>query len=146
MPLNLPGLQEAIADIGADPPATVPECAQAWADAVGSYASGIIPASTTVEVAKGALAGALTTAFGSPAAAPGMEAAFAAFAAAVGLGMAGFTPAPPVTPVGFAAQFAGPKPETHAEAGQQIGQLINDWLTTGSSTLIAPPFTVVPWS
>jgi hypothetical protein len=75
-----------------------------------------------------------------------METGFAAFAAAVGLGMAGYTPVPPAAPVGFATQFAGPKPETHAAAAQEIASLINDWLTTGSATLIAPPFTVVPWS
>jgi hypothetical protein len=75
-----------------------------------------------------------------------MEIAFATFAVSVGLGMVGYTPVPPTAPVGFADQFAGPKPPTHADAGDEISTLIHSWLTTGTSTLIAPPFTVVPWS
>jgi branched-subunit amino acid ABC-type transport system permease component len=145
MPLEAATLKSDLASIAANPPATVPECAQAWADAVGAYASGVAPPSTTVEAAKGALAGALATAFGSPAAAPGMDAAITAFAVTVAGGMLPlYTGVPPSGPVGFAAQFAGPMPETHADAGEQVGGLIHDWMTTGSATLVAPPNTPVP--
>jgi hypothetical protein len=146
MPLDLSGLKANLASLGETPPATLAAAAQAWADAMASYAAGIIPASATVSAAATTLAGALVTAFGAPAAAPGMESAFAAFAGTVGVGMAGFTAVPPPAPVGFAAQFAGPYPETHDEAGDQIGTLIDTWMKTGSATLIAPPNTVTPWS
>lgn len=146
MPLALPALQSGLESAFASPPATVPQCAQAWADAVQSWAAGIMPASTTVAAAAATLAGALTSAFQAPAAAPGMESAFAAFAASVGLGMAGFAPTPPVAPVGFAQQFGGPHPATHAAAAQAIAGLIDAWMRTGIGTLIAPPNTPVPWS
>lgn len=146
MPLNAAGLKDALQNEFTSPPATSAECAQAWADAMSSYASGIIPPSATVSAAAATLAGALTTAFSSPAAAPGMEAAFSAFAVSVGGGMVGFTPVPPSAPVGFALQFAGPKPLTHPDAAQAIASLIDGWMKTGSATLIAPPNTVTPWS
>jgi hypothetical protein len=146
MPLALPVLKSQLEALFAAPGATVADCAQGWSDAVQAYAGSVVPASTTVAAAAAALTAALTSAFAAPAAAPGMETAFAAFAASVGLGMAGFTPIPPPAPVGFAVQFAGPKPQTHHDAAEAIGDLINTWMTTGTATLIAPPNTVVPWS
>jgi hypothetical protein len=146
MPLAPSTLESELLDLFAHPPATRAACAQSWADAMAAYATGIVPPSTTVAAAATALAGALATAFAAPSAVAGMESAFAAFASAVGLGMAGYTPVPPPLPVGFAVQFAGPKPATHAAAADQLATLIHSWLTTGVSTLIAPPFTVVTWS
>ena len=146
MPLALPALTSGLQSCFASPPATRLACARAWADAAVAYATGIAPPSTTVTTAGDALAAALSSAFDSPNSAPAMESAFAQFAATVGLGMAGFLPTPPVAPVGFAPQFAGPKPATHADAAQQIGGLIDTWIRTGFSTLAAPPGTVVPWS
>ena len=75
-----------------------------------------------------------------------MESAFSTFAVTVGGGMAGFVPTPPPAPVGFASQFAGPKPATAAAASSAIASLIDTWMKTGLSTLVAPPNTVVPWS
>jgi hypothetical protein len=77
-----------------------------------------------------------------------MEAAFTAFGAAVGVGMAGagFAAVPPAGPVGFAAQFGGPAPSTHADAAQQIASRIDLWMKTGTATLIAPPNTPVNWT
>jgi len=146
MPLNIAALQSGLESAFASPPATVAECAQAWADAVQSWASGILPASTTVSAAAAALSGALASAFSSPAAIPGLEAAFATFAGSVGLGMAGYVPVPPPSPVGFAAQFGGPHPPTHAAAAQAIAGLLDAWMRTGTGTLVAPPNTVIPWS
>jgi hypothetical protein len=146
MPLNAAGLTSDLEELFADPPATAAECAQAWADAAEAWASGIVPPSTTVSASKAALAASLASAFATPAAAPLMETAFLTFATAVGLGMAGYAPVPPPAPIGLPAQFAGPKPPTHADAAQQIGSLIDTWMKTGTATLLVPPFTVVPWS
>lgn len=146
MPLAPATLESELLDLFGHPPATRAACAQAWADAMAAYATGIVPPSSTVAAAATTLAGALTAAFAAPSAVAGMESAFAAFAAAVGLGMAGYTPVPPPSPVGFAVQFAGPKPATHAAAASQVSDLIHAWLPLGTATLIAPPFTVVPWS
>lgn len=145
MPLAATGLKSQLASIAADPPATAPACAQAWADAVQAYAAGIVPPSTTVSAASATLAGDLSSAFQSSDAAPAMEIAFAAFAVSVGGGMAGFVPTPPAGPVGFGPQFAGPKPETHGAAGEAIGGLIDTWLRTGTATPAAGG-SPIPWS
>jgi hypothetical protein len=146
MPLNTAGLTSDLESLFAEPPATAAECAQAWADAAEAWASGIVPPSATVAAASVTLAGALTGAFATPAAAPLMDTAFLTFATAVGIGMAGYAPVPPVAPIGFAPQFAGPKPETHAAAAQQLASLLDVWMKTGTATLLVPPFTVLLWS
>lgn len=146
MALNQAGLISELTANFAAPAPSAAGCAQQWATAMSNYASGVIPASTTVSAAAAALVAPLTAAFSSPAAAPAMEIAFATFATSVGLGMVGYTPVPPASPVGFADQFSGPHPLTHADAAQQIAGIIHSWMTTGSATLIAPPNTVVPWS
>lgn len=146
MPLALAGLKSELEAFFAEPPATHAGCAAKWADAMGAYAAGIVPPSTTVSTARDALEAAVLAAITTPAAGPGMEAAFAAFAGTVGGGMVGFTPTPPAAPVGFVTALLPPFPETHAAAATKWGDLINDWLTSGSSTLVAPPNTVIPWS
>ena len=147
MPLDAPGLSSALASIADDAPDGAAAAGQAWADAVKDYAAGIVPPSTTVSAAAATLAGALAGAFSSPAAAPGMEAAFAAFAVTVAGGMLPtYTGVPPAGPVGFASQFAGPKPESHAEAGAELGGLIDAWMKKGTATLVAPPNTPVTWT
>ncbi len=146
MPLSLSSLQSGLQSLFAAPPSDAAGCASGWSSAVQGWASGIVPPSSTVSTACGTLTGALTAAFLTPAAAPLMEAAFAAFAVTVGGGMAGFAPTPPPAPVGFAAQFAGPKPPTHAAAASAIAGLIDSWMKTGIATLVAPPNTPVPWS
>lgn len=146
MPLLPATLKSQLEAAFADPPATHAACAQAWADAVQAYAAGIVPPSAGVAAAAASLATALTGAFQTPDAVPGMESAFSTFAVAVGGSMAGYVPTPPVAPVGFALQFAGAKPETHALAAEQIGNLIHAWLTTGLSTLAVAPFTVLTWN
>lgn len=148
MPLALPALQSDLQSCFASPPATIAQCAQAWADAVQSYASGVVPASTTVSAAAATLSGALASAFASTSAPPLMETAFAAFALTVAGGMvaAGFAGVPPPAPVGFVAQFAGPKPGTHADAAQQIAARIDAWMKLGTATLIAPPNTPTTWT
>ncbi len=145
MPLSADVLAKALEQVFVAPPETAPACAQAWADAVETYASSIVPPSTTVSAAAASLSAALTAAFLAPAAVPAMEAAFAAFVVALGGGMAGFTPVPPAGPVGFAQLFQA-APQTHADAAAGIADAIHTWMTTGTATLIAPPFTASPWS
>lgn len=148
MPLGPSTLAQQLSSIAENPPPSSAACGQAWANAVGAYAASVVPPSTTVSAATSTLAGALAGAFASPAAAPGMETAFLSFATTLGLGMAGagFTGAPPVAPVGFAPQFAGPKPLTHDAAAQTLATLIDTWMKTGIATLIAPPNTPQPWT
>jgi len=135
MSLDTSALEDGLLTVASEPPADVPGCAQAWADAMEAYAAGVVPASLTVSAAAATLSGALSAAFASPAAAPGMETAFAAFAATVGGGMApAFVAVPPPAPVGFAVQFAGPKPETHADAAAALRSLIDAWMKTGTAT------------
>src|SRR5690606_15765077 len=122
--------------------ATRTACAQAWADALEAYATAIVPPSTTVTAAAAALATALDGAFAQPSALAAMETAFAAFAGAVGGGMAGYTPTPPPAPVGFASLVAGGNVDSHEDAAANWADLIDAWMTTGLSTLIAPPNTV----
>lgn len=146
MPLDAPGLEADLEELFAEPPATVAECADAWAAAVGAYASGVVPASATVAAAQAALAGALLSAFQTPAAAAPMEAAFTAFATTVGAGMApAFVATPPPSPVGIATLSAPPHPETHAAAANKYATAIDVWMKTGTATPSvggAP----VPWS
>lgn len=135
MPLDPDGLKSDLESLASDTHDDNASAAQAWADAVEAYAAAIVPASTTVSAAAETLSGALTTAFESGDAAGPMETAFATFAATVGTGMApAFTATPPPGEVGFASQFAGAHPETHADAGDQVGALIDAWMKTGTAT------------
>lgn len=147
MALNLAALTDGLASTFANPPADAAGCAQGWADAVKAYAAGVVPPSLAVDAAAASLAGALAGAFGSPSAIGGMESAFAAFATTVASGMAPtFAGVPPAAPVGFAAQFGGPAPETHSEAASAIAGRIDAWMKTGTATLVAPPNTPTIWS
>lgn len=135
MSLNKAALKADLQAIASSPPATSAACAQAWAAALGTYASGLTPPSTTVEAAKGALQTALVAAFAAGAAAPFMETAFAAFGVALGTGQApAFVATPPASPVGFAALFTPPYPSTHAAAAQALADAIHAWATSGSAT------------
>lgn len=130
------------------------QVAQVWAAAVGAWAAGIVPPSSTVSAAQatleGTLAGLLATPHASGAEvaslASSLEAAHLAFATAVGGGMAGYTPVPPVAPAGFLAILTASPRDTSQEAADEISDALDSWMRTGVSTLIAPPFTVVPWS
>lgn len=135
MPLNASGLESDLEALFAAPPATVAECADAWAAAVGSYASGVVPASASVAAAQAALSSALLSAFQSPSAAAPMDAAFTSFATTVGAGMApAFVATPPPSPVGIATLSAPPYPETHAAAASKYATAIDTWMKTGTAT------------
>lgn len=146
MPLSQSTLASELEALFADPPDTHAAAAQGWADAMAAYAGDITPPSSGVSGAAATLAGALAGAFAIPGGAPPlMEVAFLAFGATVGLGMAPLVAVPPATPVGFVAQFAGPKPATHAEAAQQIAGIIHSWMTTGVANTV-PPTSPISWA
>lgn len=146
MALDPSGLTADLTANFATPGATYAACGQQWADAMQAYATGIVPASTTVTTAAATLASDLAAAFALADAIPSMETAFATFAATVGLGMApAFTAVPPPGAAGFAAQFGGGHPVTHADAASAISGIIDTWMRTGTATPSgggAP----VPWS
>ena len=144
MALNRAALESGIAEVCTAPAGDAAGCAQQWADAMGEYASAIVPVSPAVAGAVATLAGSLAAAFSSPAAAPGMESAFKAFAATVGAGMAGFVPTPPPSPVGFASLFGQPPPATGAAAASSMANLIDAWMRTGTAT--PPGGSPIPWS
>jgi hypothetical protein len=145
MPLNPVSLQSALESLFSEPPPTRAECAQAWADAMGNYAAGIIPASTTVGAASAAMVASLTAAFESPAAAPLVDAAFMVFAVSVAGGMVPtFAGVPPPGPLGIADQLLVTA-DTHGAGADAFAALIHGWMTTGSAALIAAPFTVQLW-
>lgn len=111
-----------------------------------SYASGIVPPSTTVSAAAAAMVGALQSAFGSPSAAAPFDAAFTAFATTVAGGqLPTFTGVPPPAPLNVASLLALTQP-THAAAAAAFASLIDTWMKTGTATLVAPPNTLVPWT
>lgn len=147
MPLNVASLSNELASNFAAPGADAGACAQQWAAAVQAYAAAVVPPSLTLAAAASALQSGLASAFGSPNAIPGMESALASFGASLAGGMAPtFTGVPPAGPVGFAALFGGAAPETHGAAGSAVASNIDTWMKTGSATLVAPPFTVSPWT
>lgn len=133
MALDLAALEEGLESVASNPPATHAACAKAWAEALGEYAEGIVPASTTVEVAVEILEEQLVAAFQTTNAAPRMEIAMGLFAFALATGMAGFEPALPPVAVGFSDQFST-KPETHAQAAEEVANLIDTWMRTGTAT------------
>lgn len=146
MPLNPTGLQSDLEALFAEPPTTRAACAQAWADAVQAYASGLVPPSAAVASAAATLASSLESAFAAPAAAAPFDAAFTSFAATVAGGQAPtFTGVPPPAPLGIAALLAVEQ-ATHAAAAAAFASLIDTWAKTGTAVLVAPPNTVVPWT
>lgn len=135
MPLLPSALEAALEAIASSPaPSSVEQAAAEWAQAMATYAAGIVPASTTIPAAATALQSALATAFTQRPAASSMETAFTAFAAAVGAGMApAFVATPPPGNVGFAAQFGAGNLDSHAEAASQVAGIIDDWMKTGTA-------------
>lgn len=145
MPVNPAQLSSALASNFANPGTSAAACAQQWTDAVGGYAAAVVPPSTTIAAAKSALAGGLAGAFAIPGGAiPGMESAFLSFATALGGGMAPFVAAPPPTPIGFAAQFAGSPLPTPGAAAGVMASLIDAWFRKGTAT--PPGGSPIPWT
>jgi hypothetical protein len=146
LPLNAASLQSDLETLFANPPPAAAGCAQAWANALGSYAAGIVPPSTTVTAAAAGLISPLQSAFASPSAASAFDAALATFATTVGAGMVPtFTGTPPPAPLNVASLMSTTR-ETHAQAASDFSSLIDLWMKTGIATLVAPPNTTQPWA
>lgn len=155
MALNPTGLTSDLTAFFADPPITVvndvvdltasrASCAQEWADAMESYASAIVPASTTVASAAATLSTALAAAFANASAAAAFDTAFAAFATTVGSGMTGFTAVPPPLALGISATLATTN-ATHAAGASAFTTKIDTWMRTGTATPL-PSGSPVNWS
>jgi methylmalonyl-CoA mutase cobalamin-binding subunit len=143
MTLSASNLKTAIQAIGNK--TTIAAAAEAWASAVGAYASDLIPVSGAVAGAQTTLQAELATAFAErPSAASKMDDAFDAFALTVAGGMTTHTGAPPAGTVGFAAVFS--PTEDAADAAEDIADAIHAWMITGEATLKASPFTVSAWA
>ena len=147
MALDFATLRSGLRDLMESPADSAAGCAQLWADAVADWAADVTPPSVGAEGGRAALVSGLATAFDSPDAAPGMESAFAAFAATVGGGMApAFTAVPPPMPVGFAAKFSGPRPQTHSDAAEEFATLIDSWFRTGTAAPNPPGTVFSAWT
>lgn len=157
MPLNIAALKSSPGLPGAGSNGNLPNAAAVaatWAAAVGAWATGIVPPSTTVSAAQTALqstlAGLFATQRSSPAQvtalAASLESAHLTFATSVGGGMAGYAPVPPAGPVGFSNILSAANRANSQLAADAIADALDAWMRTGVSTLIATPFTVVPWS
>lgn len=145
MPLNPVSLQSALEDLFATPPLTAAECAQAWGNAVGSYAAGVIPASTTASAAATTLTAALESAFGASDAAPDFDAAFMTFATTVAGGMLpAFTGTPPAAALDVSTLLSATQP-THAAAAGAFASHIDAWMKTGTAVSV-PPGVSVMWT
>ena len=146
MALDSAGLAGDLNTLFSAPPDTINACASDWASALNSYASAIIPASTTVTAASNALGTTLQTTFSNnddPAMLVTLEANFKTWAAAIGTGMVGYNSVPPAGNIGFSG-FADQA--SHGGAALVWTVAINAWMITGVSTLILFPFTVVIWN
>lgn len=148
MPLDPSGLEDDINDI--TDPETKAAAAQAWADAVESYAGGIVPPSTTVSAAATTLKTAMESAFAliDPAnTGAALESAFAAFATTVAGGMSpAFTGTPPPAPVGFVPLVTNIQ-TSKAVASELWATTIDTWMKTGLAQIAGgPPPPPVNWS
>jgi hypothetical protein len=157
MPLLITALTSAPGLPGAGSNADLPNgnvVAQVWAAAVGAWAVGIIPPSAAVAAAQTALQSTLEGLFSTPRSQPAevaalanaMNAAHLVFATTVGTGMVGFVPVPPVSPLNFAAILQASPRDDSQLAANEIANMLDAWMRTGISTMIAPPNTPVPWS
>jgi len=146
LPLNVASLQSDLEALFSNPPLTAAECAQAWANAVQAYASGVVPASTTVSAAASTLATALQSAFGTPNALTGFDTAFLTLAATVASGMLPtFVGVPPAAALGIDALFDAPQ-ASHGAAAGTFASHIDVWLRTATASLVLPPFTSTTWT
>lgn len=147
MPLDPGSLASSLQAIG--PQGTIPAAAAAWASAVGAYAAGVFPASTTIAAATAGLQSALADAFAEEEPADvmaGIESAFGDFADMIALGMAvAYTGAAPAGEVGFADLLDEPTDDASA-AAEAVADAIHAWMLTGTATLNSPPGTVSPWA
>lgn len=128
------------------------EAAGQWADAMESYATGVVPAlaAGVMDAAKATLVTALTSAFANTSAsatATAMETAYLAFATTMAAGMApAFVGTPPPGLVGFLALMSVNK-DTKAEFAEDWDAAIDAWMRTGLAQAAGgPPPPPILWS
>ncbi len=138
MAVDATGLRADLLTLFQAPPATRALCGTDWGNAVGDYAAGVVPISTTVAAAAAVLGTSMASAFAlTPVAtlAAALDTAFVTFGTSVFGGMV--VPAPPnaapVAPPGWAAQLAI-EISTHELAADAYRDLINDWFTSSGWT------------
>lgn len=147
MPLLISALQTGLPGAGeADYPTTIEGCAAAWRQAIEGWAAGIVPPSTTVGAAAAALEGQLVAAF-TASSLSAVDDALTAFALAVGVGMLpAYVAVPPAAGPGLVVLLRNARPPTRQAAIDLVAGTLDTWMRTGTATLVAPPFTVLPWT
>ncbi len=135
MAVDKSGLDADLLAFFSDPPLPTDECATAWADAMGAYAAGVVPPSTTVVAATATLEGAVESALNGVTTPVDMDTAFQAFAVTVFGGMPPPPPAKIPAPVGilFATPLATPS-LTHAAGATKFADFIDTWFTSSGWT------------
>lgn len=154
MPLLPASLNTDLLSLFQEPPEGFTGCANAWGDAIQTYAAAILPLSTTVTAAVATLKPALAAAFEAGSQDPTgtvlavqLELAFIPFALTIAAGMLPiYTGIPPVLPMGWATALSSGIPITHADAASKYSDLIDTWMKTGMATRILTPFDTVNWS
>ena len=130
-------------------PSEIVDVAENWATVVDTYASGVIPASTTVEQAKSAFNSVMLGI--SSSAGNGLAlltAAFTAYGTALSIGMsaAGFIGVPTPAPINFtpivAVGLGGAGGDVIAD---MMATIIDIWFRTGTATPVSGG-PVIPWT
>jgi len=139
-------------------PETTPDnregCASGWANAMSLYASGIIPASTTVTIAASSLEAGLNTAFDAWWEAGSqdeftcdlLENAFANFALLLGAGMLAGSQYQATPPPGLLNLCSLGNATDYTTAIDNFATKIDTWMRTGTAIKVVPPYDTVNWS
>ena len=122
------------------------QVATKWSDVVNTYASAVIPISTTSVAAKAAFIAALTPGVAPGAFMPALASAFTAYALALAGGMAGagFVGTPPPSPI-VLPPFPATTATTASAVAASWGTIIDTWFKTGTATPIIGGATIT-WS
>lgn len=135
------------------------DAAYKWAKAIKIYATDIVPTSSVTIQASEILESELTDAFdickptvtmkgllSSQDRSVEIEEAFSNFVNLVSSGIdKAYISNPPAIPVGFANLFTLPHPKTHKEAADRFATAIDNWIKTGTVTVVSTSATV-NWS
>jgi len=127
-------------------PSSLSDSADKWAEALGLYASTILPVSLGLTQAKSDFKTQflLITSGTAPVQLP---VAFTAFALALGLGMQPlYTAVPPPIPISFTPVIAIGFVSSNQVCLSLASDIIDVWFKTGTATLNSPPGTTIPWS
>lgn len=156
MPLDTARLQLDFLELFTEPPDSFEGCADKWADICTDYLTGMTQLSTSPDLsaARVALKASLLSIFEtnspvgvSASTAALMETAFSVLGLSTSLQIIStglYTSAPPVDLVGFVELFATAESSAEA-AAEKFATAIDTWARTGTTTLIASPFTLSLW-